>query len=389
MAGQGKSHDIDAPIKPCKRCRNIAQTGQKCIKCDTVTHFSCVKNLKNVIVLNSEEIVCCGSDIPVNDNNDGPFYDAKDEISHQENKTDYQVFNYIIKQKDVIISELLDKIDLLHKHIELISENNKLKVALSQNSKSANESTTSEIKSDTAKNNLMPVEQKPTAKSIVVNKTNKNYTGNSQTMKQSTDKKEKGEGNSQTTPTTTIRNTDVSLGLAREETRLKMNDYIHLNIDLNNGKSSQNRPNNHQLLNPEPNKNPSSSYENSKMTNPSHQGHGNEWEQVRNRRGRKHRVIIGKNTENNLVKGVPKFTTLHVSRINKDTTSEALTELLHKHFPEATCEAMNSRYPDSYSSFKVKIRNDNFNKAMDPEVWPYGTCISRFLERRRQTTPMI
>lgn len=34
-----------------------------------------------------------------------------------------------------------------------------------------------------------------------------------------------------------------------------------------------------------------------------------------------------------------------------------------------------SKYPEKYSSFKVTIVEENFKKAMNPAVWPYGTYV--------------
>nr|CAH7758009.1 unnamed protein product [Callosobruchus chinensis] len=109
-----------------------------------------------------------------------------------------------------------------------------------------------------------------------------------------------------------------------------------------------------------------------------------EWTQVKRRYKRKN-TVVG-NGEDSDIKGVPSYTQLHVYRLNKDTTMQSLTEFLKVTFPEVICEAMASKYPDLYSSFKVQIYSKNFKKAMDPKVWPSGACVNRFLELRKKLT---
>nr|CAI5842347.1 unnamed protein product [Callosobruchus analis] len=108
---------------------------------------------------------------------------------------------------------------------------------------------------------------------------------------------------------------------------------------------------------------------------------GEEWIRVK-RRNRRKNTIVG-NREDSVMKGVPSYTQLHVYRLSRDTTMQSLTEFLKVTFPEVICEAMSSKHPDLYSSFKVQIYN---KKAMDPKVWPSGACVNRFLEIRKKRT---
>nr|CAI5868327.1 unnamed protein product [Callosobruchus analis] len=109
-----------------------------------------------------------------------------------------------------------------------------------------------------------------------------------------------------------------------------------------------------------------------------------EWIRVK-RRNRRKNTIVG-NREDSDVKGVPSYTQLHVYRLSRDTTMQSLTDFLKLTFPEVICEAMSSKHPDLYSSFKVQIYNKNFKKAMDPKVWPSGACVNRFLEIKKKLT---
>lgn len=112
-----------------------------------------------------------------------------------------------------------------------------------------------------------------------------------------------------------------------------------------------------------------------------------DWNLVANKR-RKAKMLVGTGTENtNLtnVKGVPKTIDLHVYRINPGTTSEDLKALLRPHFPEVATTSLESRNPDVYSSFKVTIYQENFEKSMDASIWPRNCCVRRFLYLRRKS----
>lgn len=100
---------------------------------------------------------------------------------------------------------------------------------------------------------------------------------------------------------------------------------------------------------------------------------------VRRRRGR---GVTGSG-ECAAVKGVPEVVHLHVCRISPDTSAETLVGVLRSHFPEVTCESLNSKRPDIYSSFKVSVYRSHFNKAMDASIWPCGAYVSQFFHRRR------
>lgn len=74
---------------------------------------------------------------------------------------------------------------------------------------------------------------------------------------------------------------------------------------------------------------------------------------------------------------------LHVYKLDPKYTEEDLTRYLKQSFPEVTCEKLNSRYPNYYSSFKVIINEEYLTTAMSPEFWPKGVCVNRFFHKRR------
>lgn len=108
----------------CKRCKNKVVSGVKCNICSNFFHASCAK-LNNVIFIDDNNVKCCvddsGSVSTRTDDNDALLYDALNEIADENNKVDIKLIKYILHQKDVMISELREKNDILTKYIDLLN----------------------------------------------------------------------------------------------------------------------------------------------------------------------------------------------------------------------------------------------------------------------------
>ncbi|KAG5886705.1 hypothetical protein JTB14_015770 [Gonioctena quinquepunctata] len=94
----------------------------------------------------------------------------------------------------------------------------------------------------------------------------------------------------------------------------------------------------------------------------------NDWTEVRRNKYSNRRRIVGNNREDT-VKGVPKHVDLHVYKVDKDTSIESFTSSVIQNFPES--ESLNSKHPDSYTSFKDRILEENLKNSMNPKLWPY------------------
>lgn len=117
------------------------------------------------------------------------------------------------------------------------------------------------------------------------------------------------------------------------------------------------------------------------------QNNGEKWRIVEPTRKRRRQTCVGISKEKvTSINAVPRDVSLHVYRLNPDTTENDLKDYLKKDFPEVECTAMKSKYPEKYASFKVTLKEENFKKAMDPALWPYGTCVQRFLHLREKNT---
>ena len=111
------------------------------------------------------------------------------------------------------------------------------------------------------------------------------------------------------------------------------------------------------------------------------------WSVVVGRRRPKQQPIVGSNSSTDTyskIKGVPKTVSLHVYRLNPPTEVEDVIDFIKSTFPEVTCEKLNSRNPDSYSSFKVDIFEEHLISASDPELWPKNACVRRFFQSRKK-----
>lgn len=305
----------------CLKCNRKVVNGVKCIICQSTLHFKCGNVEENTVMC---DFKCEQCDI-----SDGVFYDTMEEFCNS-GKFNPKMLIYIIKQKDDLIHELRDKINILNTQIDLINKVNSLTHIDKHSSV------------NTSSNKKVEVHKKPTDKVLEKTQTtpvpiNNNTKGNSSN----------GTKNNQNKFTTN----QLSSEILKIQTERKCNEVINLTSNEDNWTEVRRRNNNTKYRN--------------KMK------------------------IVGNNKEDT-VKGVPKSVELHVYRVEKDATVESFTKLVRKNFPEATCEILNSKHPDLYKSFKVTILEENFRKSMNPDLWPHGSCISRFLDlTKRRNSPRI
>ncbi|KAG5872778.1 hypothetical protein JTB14_008827 [Gonioctena quinquepunctata] len=283
MATSSKTHADVAPTKVCKRCKTVALTGK---------NTGCLKYLKNNTDIDNNQIICC--ETPQSDKCSSESDILQDASDIRNKNVDMKIFNCILNLKD--IKELREKIDLLNKHIELITENNILR----QN-KPVSLSTQSQI--------LVPIKIK-VADKVVPDKTKQKSVWVQPEETPNTSKKANPPVNENKGNSPILKRNDVSAALPHEETSLELAEYIDLNKEI---------PRNSQT--------PDDPTSSSKF----------DWKQAVGRRNRKRRqMITGNNKETVSVKGVPKHVTLHVCRVDKATTVASLTALLNENFPEAT-----------------------------------------------------
>lgn len=352
----GAECSVVAPTIICKRCgKNTVKNYFKCVKCGSVFHQSCAKLFKGLQILNDSSAICCES----NTNESDAFFDALEKLS-EDNRIDLSILNYIVRQKDNLISELQEKIKILNDHINLLNTFHIRKDTIKECEQKLIDT---KVPYDTTKTILNKTSDKKlcTHKTADIYTTNKNKHKKSSTAQNSTDSCLSNVVAANKKPNL-ITNTQLSHDLMTVESQLTMDKYINLTKE----KECQ-AP--HEDISAD-----------SETVVPGADHSGNNWMAARNKK-RRRPVVTGNNIEAvSRVKGVPKMIALHVYRLSPSTTVKDLEEHLQNTFTEVSCEALVSKHPNLYSSFKVHILETNFKKAMDPKLWPYGCCIQRFFE---------
>lgn len=113
-----------------------------------------------------------------------------------------------------------------------------------------------------------------------------------------------------------------------------------------------------------------------------------EWKIVPKRRGlkAKNRPVVGdmEHGAGSVLKlrAAARKAHFHVYRLAPGTSEEDVVEHLRTQFPEVECEALKSRYPAHYSSFKITVNFENAAEVMKASCWPKGACINRFFQYR-------
>lgn len=188
----------------CKRCKSNVISGIKCKLCENSMHLSCAKLLNGVKFVGTNEVLCCDNVSP--DESDLSFFDAMEDLSGTSKKVDIRIFNYIIKQKDAIIKELREKIDLINIQLKLMENKPNILNTLSVNPQKTDVQTNSRHDKEIHKKH-------ESMNQVKTSKNNNNKQAISNTMKK---------GSSQ------IKMTDVAAAVLKEETRLKMDEVINL-----------------------------------------------------------------------------------------------------------------------------------------------------------------
>lgn len=249
----------------------------------------------------------------------------------------------ILKQKDIIISNLMDYIQTLKEH--LIPTKNESENKNENSDKNLNDIPKQRRRVNNNSTNPVPNQNtasatKPASSQAIQSQPSPSISSNYISGKIS----QQNPDENRAPKVRNVINRDVWLAVLEAETMNKMSGYINLaNI---NSRAEE------------------------------------EWKEVKKGKPRR-KPIVGSDSNTETVKGVPKFVALHVSGLDISTSTESLKSLLQDKFKEVTVEEITSRHPNYYKPFKVYIMETNFKQAMDPTIWPFGT--NRFLEYKKKT----
>lgn len=117
--------------------------------------------------------------------------------------------------------------------------------------------------------------------------------------------------------------------------------------------------------------------------------HNNDkWIEVKSS-NRNNLVKRGGNTSVTLLKAVERKKYLHVWRLDKNTTEDSIKEYI-KHIlgnnSEFIVEKIRTRTERNYSSFKIGLPENCFEKLCNPDVWPLNVEFCEWIFFRRSTT---
>lgn len=109
-----------------------------------------------------------------------------------------------------------------------------------------------------------------------------------------------------------------------------------------------------------------------------------EWKVVDRKYKKKIRkaLVTGNFSGQTNVEGVEKLRAFHVTNLKPTTTADELKVFLDKNFTEVKCEALVSKFPEAYASFKVMLPSREYEKAMDGKNWPNKASIHHFFHRK-------
>nr|CAI5848777.1 unnamed protein product [Callosobruchus analis] len=238
--------------------------------CNSLTHSGCVKYLKSAIVLDGDRIICCNDEQATNSSSesDSQFFDAIEQQA-TDNKVDLRIFNYVIKQKDLLIKELYDKIELMHQHINLLKDAIQ-KPSIRDNSTKTSFPNTCEIPQKNKNKDKPSIE-----KDNITTRNPNDIQGASQQV--------------------------VATALSVEQTKLKMKEIINLTKDIDSDRGDSDRGSTN-VAPLQPSLSAAETNDNAA------------WKQVEHRRRRRNIVVGNRNDAE--VKGVPKIAQLHVKNFN-------------------------------------------------------------------------
>lgn len=77
-----------------------------------------------------------------------------------------------------------------------------------------------------------------------------------------------------------------------------------------------------------------------------------------------------------------KFKALHVSNLKSETKPEDLKSFMLTTFSEVKCELLESRYPDSYSSFKVLNPSEQYDNVPVQAHWSNRASFHNSYQRK-------
>lgn len=93
--------------------------------------------------------------------------------------------------------------------------------------------------------------------------------------------------------------------------------------------------------------------------------------------------IRGSSEHQSVLKGAPRVTSLHLTRLDPGTKAEDVQKFSSQICQIIQCVQLTSKFPEAYSSFKLTVAYEDVDMLLNPDLWPKGTLIQKFFHRRQ------
>lgn len=315
MTGEGRATERAEII--CRTCKRKVVSFVKCVNCDSYYHSGCAKKLKLPRIGEKLTKCCTNSDFE-DDKTDG-FFEALENLStSSDNKIDINIFKYVIRQKNVLINELNDKIKLLNQMLDI---------------------TTQQMRSEFPKKMGIPLH------------VSSEDTGLSKYSSPVAEPAPVSEEDSNLISDKTGQNSECA--------KIDSKSKVQQSKDKTESSSNKN----------------------------------NDWHKVTHKKNTNHRkfrpsLVVGSYDGTSDVSGIERRIAFHVSNLKPETTIDNIRSFLNKNFKDVGCEAIKSKRPNEYASFKVTLLRSEKEKALDATNWPNNASVRYFFHRKVENQPI-
>lgn len=322
-------NSIQNTLNICKRCRNPAPNGISCIKCGTVSHKSCLKELqkkfKYITFIDGDKVNCCLEENCMESSLTPAITSAPE--SSKLSDFEHLKFNHL--------QEILEQKDFAIKQMELVIRNQNIAIEALKEQIDLLKT----LKTVGAK--VPPVEvhsnKKVVQKPNVETSVGKDVKGKAPANKAGPSSK------------SVITASQVSAAVHDAHAFRVCEDAVSLgNVSTNKYMKSTGRP------------------------------------------GTKSRAILTGSMSNTVACPI-KATTItpmkhfHITKLEPNTDAICLKQYLCQFVPNVEVVKLSVRNPQMYSSFKVSVMASEEQLLLNSDIWPQGVNINRFfLPRKRQ-----
>ncbi|KAK4880949.1 hypothetical protein RN001_004268 [Aquatica leii] len=323
------------PDKPCRYCKIMPKSGPKCKNCDCVLHPGCVNYIKNVKIIDDNQVICCTSgEVGQADLSElRVSIDATNVHSSEVSSTEINYLKSILAHKDLIISNQKDTIESLKAQVGLL---NRLLSSTYSNTEAASVKQTDKI---------------PSYSDVIKNK----KSVNNKAIETSSNKP-----NADNVSKIVTTDKSKSLKLLNKQ-KSKINEILNLNNDL---------PSNNIQLN------------NIVLDEESLIGN-TDYITVSNKRTKKtNKTTLGTNINQCEITAVASRRQIFISRLSPNTTVNQLQSHLKKqNITFCNIEKLQIRSTE-IAAYKVTIPSTEETAIFNPDNWPQFATIRPFYNNR-------